>query len=42
MAKLDELVYGVEGDVCLGEFNGEKGCDIICGGCRVRPLTGEA
>ena len=29
MAKLDQLVLGVEGQVCSGEFNGEKGCEII-------------
>ena len=42
MAKLDQLVQGVEGQVCSGEFNGGKGCDNICGECRVRPLSGEA
>ena len=42
MAKLDQLVQGVVGGVCSGEFNGKKESDNICGGCRVRPLSGKA
>ena len=29
VAKLDQLVLGVEGQVCLGELNGGKRCEII-------------
>ena len=42
MAKLDQLVHKVEGQVYSGEFNGGKECDEICGGYRVPNLPGEA
>ena len=41
-AKLDQLVQGVEGEVCSCEFNVQNGYDNIGGGCRARPLSGEA
>ena len=42
MPKFDHLVQGVEGEMCLGEFNEDKGCDNVCGRFRVRPSSGEA
>ena len=42
MVKLDQVVQGVEGGVCSGEFNGKKTSGNVCGGCSVRPLSGKA
>ena len=42
VAKLDQVVQEVEDQVCSGGFNREKGCENICGGCRVPHMPGEA